>query len=57
MQIFSLCLFKLPTVKRLLSVDPLLAHCQEEDGYTLLHHVAYGGHAATASTAASGHQS
>ncbi|XP_035645059.1 ankyrin repeat domain-containing protein 49 [Oncorhynchus keta] len=41
---------RLPTVKRLLSVDPLLAHCQDEDGYTPLHRAAYGGHAATAST-------
>ena len=37
-------------MKRLLSVDPLLAHCQDEDGYTPLHRAAYGGHAATAST-------
>ncbi|KAL1023549.1 hypothetical protein UPYG_G00042260 [Umbra pygmaea] len=41
---------RLQTVERLLSVNPLLALCHDDDGYTPLHRAAYGGHTATAST-------
>ncbi|XP_010901622.1 ankyrin repeat domain-containing protein 49 [Esox lucius] len=40
---------RLQTVKRLLSLNPSLALCQDDDGYTPLHRAAYGGHTATAS--------
>lgn len=35
---------RLSTVLRLLSADPLLVRCCDEDGYTPLHRAAYGGH-------------
>ncbi|XP_041789348.1 ankyrin repeat domain-containing protein 49 [Chelmon rostratus] len=35
---------RISTVHRLLSVDPLLVHCCDEDGYTPLHRAAYSGH-------------
>lgn len=35
---------RLSTVHRLLTVDPLLVHCCDEDSYTPLHRAAYGGH-------------
>ncbi|KAM7394261.1 hypothetical protein PAMP_021074 [Pampus punctatissimus] len=35
---------RLSTVHRLLTADPLLVHCYDEDGYTPLHRAAYGGH-------------
>ncbi|XP_058496138.1 ankyrin repeat domain-containing protein 49 [Solea solea] len=36
---------RLSTVHRLLTTDPLLVHCCDEDGYTPLHRAAYSGHA------------
>lgn len=36
--------FQLSTVRRLLTADPSLAHCYDEDGYTPLHRAAYSGH-------------
>lgn len=36
--------FQLSTVHRLLTADPLLVLCCDEDGYTPLHRAAYGGH-------------
>ncbi|XP_022614272.1 ankyrin repeat domain-containing protein 49 [Seriola dumerili] len=35
---------RLSTVHRLLTADPLLVHCCDEDGYTPLHRAAYSGH-------------
>ncbi|XP_029360568.1 ankyrin repeat domain-containing protein 49 isoform X2 [Echeneis naucrates] len=35
---------RLSTVCRLLTADPLLVHCCDEDGYTPLHRAAYSGH-------------
>lgn len=35
---------RLSTVHALLSADPLLVHCCDEDWYTPLHRAAYGGH-------------
>ncbi|CAN9510397.1 unnamed protein product [Ophioblennius macclurei] len=35
---------RLSTVLRLITADPLLVHCCDEDGYTPLHRAAYGGH-------------
>ncbi|KAK9540368.1 hypothetical protein VZT92_002825 [Zoarces viviparus] len=35
---------RLATVHRLLTADPLLVHCCDEDGYTPLHRAAYSGH-------------
>ncbi|KAJ8280406.1 hypothetical protein GJAV_G00054190 [Gymnothorax javanicus] len=35
---------RLLTVKRLLSADPLIVQCQDEDQYTALHRAAYSGH-------------
>ncbi|XP_040000961.1 ankyrin repeat domain-containing protein 49 isoform X2 [Xiphias gladius] len=35
---------RLSTVQRLLTADPLLVHCCDEDGYTPLHRAAYSGH-------------
>lgn len=31
-------------MRRLLTADPLLVHCYDEDGYTPLHRAAYSGH-------------
>lgn len=36
--------FQLSTVHRLLTADPQLVHCCDEDGYTPLHRAAYSGH-------------
>ncbi|XP_028311632.1 ankyrin repeat domain-containing protein 49 [Gouania willdenowi] len=33
-----------PTVDQVLTADPSLVHCCDEDGYTPLHRAAYGGH-------------
>ncbi|XP_069553657.1 ankyrin repeat domain-containing protein 49 [Brachyistius frenatus] len=35
---------RLSTVHSLLTADPLLVHCCDEDGYTPLHRAAYSGH-------------
>lgn len=35
---------RLSTVHRLLTADPSLVHCRDEDGYTPLHRAAYSGH-------------
>ncbi|CAK6978469.1 ankyrin repeat domain-containing protein 49 [Scomber scombrus] len=35
---------RLSTVHQVLTADPLLVHCCDEDGYTPLHRAAYGGH-------------
>ncbi|XP_051241422.1 ankyrin repeat domain-containing protein 49 [Dicentrarchus labrax] len=35
---------RLATFHRLLTADPLLVHCCDEDGYTPLHRAAYSGH-------------
>ncbi|XP_034714867.1 ankyrin repeat domain-containing protein 49 isoform X1 [Etheostoma cragini] len=40
---------RLSTVHRLLTADPLLVHCTDEDGYTPLHRAAYNGHVAVIS--------
>lgn len=40
----SVIFFQLPTVHRLLTADPLLVDCCDEDGYTPLHRAAYSGH-------------
>ncbi|KAF3687665.1 Ankyrin repeat domain-containing protein 49 [Channa argus] len=35
---------RLSTIHRLLTADPLLVHCCDEDGYTPLHRASYSGH-------------
>ncbi|XP_068177873.1 ankyrin repeat domain-containing protein 49 [Antennarius striatus] len=35
---------RLSTLHRLLTADPMLVHCCDEDGYTSLHRATYGGH-------------
>lgn len=40
----SVVFFQLSTVHRLLTADPLLMDCCDEDGYTPLHRAAYSGH-------------
>ncbi|KAM4603759.1 ankyrin repeat domain-containing protein 49 isoform 1-T2 [Polymixia lowei] len=40
---------RMSTVHSLLSADPSLARCRDEDGYTPLHRAAYGGHVGVAS--------
>ncbi|XP_073323441.1 ankyrin repeat domain-containing protein 49 [Pagrus major] len=35
---------RLPTVHKLLTADPSLVHCCDEDGYTPLHRASYSGH-------------
>lgn len=42
-------LFQLSTVLHLLTSDPLLVDCCDEDGYTPLHRAAYSGHVEVAS--------
>lgn len=45
---------RLSVVHRLLTSDPSLVHCSDEDGYTPLHRAAYSGHVSVVSALISG---
>lgn len=45
---------RMSTVLRLITADPLLARCRDEDGYTPLHRAAYSGHVEVVSALLSG---